>query len=142
MAPTGVPRSYETRVRALQGYLARKKPPLSRPLPDLPRLDSDGVERLVGVAVRVRVHNHHVPQRDQPAVFMSLICTDARWNPATCGANQGSWERRFDLPRLDGDGVERLVGVAVRVRVHDHHVPHVPVQVGQILLAAISHLPS
>ena len=33
--------------------------------------------------------------RDQIAFFGSLICTDARWNPAACGTHQGDRERCF-----------------------------------------------
>jgi len=33
---------------------------------------------------------------DQIAFERPVICTGARQNPATCGANQGYWERRFD----------------------------------------------
>ena len=40
---------------------------------------------------------HPLPQAHQTAFSIPLICTGARRNPVTCGANQGGRKRRFDF---------------------------------------------
>ena len=57
---------------------------------------------------------HQPSERDQVAFSSPLICTGARWNPATCGTHQGRVKQRFEATlRRDRLGWHPASGAAL-----------------------------